>query len=93
MPDAGPDRETAGELGGLLAERDALHRRLAWVDTQVTQLQVARQEVMSRRLASLEASVLRLATAPRPVQPQVTDAMQPVPFTKERVQPPMPEHD
>jgi len=43
MPDAGRDREPADELGGLLTERDALHRRLAWVDTQVTQLQVARQ--------------------------------------------------
>jgi len=91
MPDAGRDREPADELGGLLTERDALHRRLAWVDTQVTQLQVARQEVMSRRLISLEAAVLRLATAPMSVRPQVTDAVQPVPFTKERVQASMPE--
>lgn len=76
MPDAGPDREPADELGGLLTERDSLYRRLAWVDTQVAQLQRERQDDLVRRLASLEDAVLRLVPsgaetqAPEPAQPE-----------------------
>ncbi len=76
MPDAGPDREPADELGGLLTERDSLYRRLAWVDTQVAQLQRERQDDLVRRLASLEDAVLRLVPsgaetpAPEPAKPE-----------------------
>jgi uncharacterized membrane protein len=61
-----------------MSERDALHRRLAWVDTQVTQLQRERQDEMVRRLASLEEAVLRLAQGAGGSRP--VEALQPVPL-------------
>ncbi len=78
MPDAGPGRQPQDELSGLMSERDALHRRLAWVDTQVTQLQRERQDEMVRRLASLEEAVLRLAPGVGESRP--AEALQPVPL-------------
>ncbi len=87
MPDEGPGRHAEDDLTGLLTERDALHRRLAWVDTRVTQLQSARQDVIVRRLASLEQAVLRLAPAavdPRPVV--APEADRPTPFAANRVE-------
>jgi hypothetical protein len=87
MPDEGPGRHAEDDLTGLLTERDALYRRLTWVDTQVTQLQLARQDVIVRRLASLEQAVLRLAPAAVDARPVAApEADRPTPFPANRVE-------
>ncbi len=64
MPDEDRTQEKPEEvLRRLLTERDALHRRLAWVETQVAQLSLARQDALVSRLASLEEALRRLTPA------------------------------
>jgi len=91
MPDAGPGRNPADDYIGLLTERDALHRRLAWVDTQVIHLQRERQDDMVRRLASLEEAVLRLVPGSGEARPAPdSEPVQPVAPLAERGDVPAP---
>ena len=88
MPEAGAGRQPQDELIGLLTERDVLHRRLTWVDTRVTQLQLTRNDAMIRRLASLEEALLRWAPPAAAVQRTVVTGPPPAPFVEVRTAPP-----